>query len=148
MQASKRSIDNAIVNLQSLIGRPSALFDAYAALAALEELVHLAQSANDERATRYSVILRQCRPLVSNPVLQQVLIKLIASKSEAEVAKAIDKALKSRESPRETTAGRTRSTPYGNRGRRGDSRARGPRNGRCWVCGQDGHFARSCPKKR
>ena len=44
-----------------------------------------------ERASRYEIVLRQCRPLLNNPCLQQVLIKLVASKEEAEVAKVIGK---------------------------------------------------------
>jgi hypothetical protein len=146
--ASAHAVDSAVIALQTLIGRPSALFDAYAAVAALEEVVHTAQKANDEREMRYSVILRQCRPLVTSPVLQSVLIKLVASKAEAEVAKAIDKALKGQQSSREAPAGRTRTAPYSYRGRRGDGRARTPGNLICWLCSQEGHFARSCPKKR
>ena len=144
------SVDSAIVALQTLIGRPSALFDAYATVAALEEVVHTAQKANDERATRYSVILRRCRPLVTNPVLQSVLISLVASKAEAEVAKAIEKAIKDQTppAPAEVPAGRTRAAPYNYRGRgRGDGRSRNPRNVKCWVCGLDGHFARSCSRR-
>lgn len=53
---SAHSVDNAIATLQTLIGCPSALFDAYAAVAALEEVVHTAQKVNDDRAVRYSVI--------------------------------------------------------------------------------------------
>lgn len=144
---SQQSVDSAIVGLQTLIGRPSALFDAYAAVAALEEVVYSAQKTNDQRAPKYSVILRQCRPLVGTPVLQSILTKLVASKEEAEVAKAIEKALKDQH--KETPAGRTRAAPYVYRGRgRGDGRGRGPRNSRCCICNQEGHFARSCPRKR
>lgn len=147
-QANVHVVDKAIIGLQTLIGRPRALFDAYAALAALEEVVHLAQQHQDERVARYSVILRQCRPLVSNAVLQSVLIKLVASKDEAEVSKAIDKALKGELSPTEgSSAGRTRSAPYSYR--RGAGRGKSPaKNLRCWACGQEGHFARACRQRR
>ena len=143
--ASMHSVDSAIAALQTLIGRPSALFDAYVAIAALEEVVYTAQKVKDARGMRYSVILRQCRPLVNNHVLQSVLIKLVASKEEAEVAKAIGKALKGNNPGKEMPAGRTMAAPYR---RRGEGRGRSLRNTRCWLCNQEGHFARLCPKKR
>lgn len=93
-------MDGAIVALQTLIGRPPPLFDAYVALAALQEVVYITQKNSDERTTRYSVILRPCRPLGGSPALQSILIKLVASKEEAEVAKAVDKALKNQ--PKDT----------------------------------------------
>lgn len=130
--------------LQALVGRPSALFDSYATIAALEEVVHAAQKVNDERASKYSIILRKCRPLVAETALQAILTKLVAPKEEAEVAKAIEKVLKMKSSiapepiPRMPAAGRTRPpAPYYRR------YERGPR--RCWTCNQTGHIARSCP---
>ena len=133
-------MDSLISALQALVGRPSALFDAYATIAALEEVVHAAQKVNDARASKYSIILRKCRPLVTEAALQAILTKLVAPKEEAEVAKAIDKVLNMKSSaapapaPRMPTAGRTRPpAPY----------RRGPR--RCWICNQTGHIARFCP---
>ena len=81
--------------LQALVGRPPVLFDSCAAITALEEVVHLAQKYVDERYSRYQIILRKCRPLVADASLQNILIKLVASKEEAEIAKAIEKARKS-----------------------------------------------------
>lgn len=40
-----------------LVSKPSALFDPYAALAALEQLVDSAREVKDDKAKRYSVIL-------------------------------------------------------------------------------------------
>ena len=67
----------------------NALFDPYAALAALEHLVDSAGEVSDEneRAKRYAVIFRQCCPLVHNSATQSVLIKLVADKEEAEKVK-------------------------------------------------------------
>ena len=77
-----------------VISRPAALFDPYAAIAALDEVVNVTKEKKDKKASRYEIVLRQCRPLLNNPCLQQVLIKLVATKEEAEVAKVIAKATK------------------------------------------------------
>ncbi|KXJ13531.1 uncharacterized protein LOC114575145 [Exaiptasia diaphana] len=145
-KAGAKTVDGAISTLQALVGRPTALFDAYAAMAALEEVVATAQNLTDDRTTKYSIILRKCRPLVGEPALQQILTKLVASKEEAEIAKAIDKTIRlqcpspmpdSMPSPRFAFAGRTnRQAPY--------RRQRGPR--RCFVGNQEGHIARFCPQ--
>ena len=57
-------------------------------------MVDSAREVRHERAKRYAVILRQCRPLVHNSAMQSVLIKLVADKEEAEVAKVIDKTIR------------------------------------------------------
>ena len=123
------------------MGRPPALFDSYAAIAALEEVVHLAQKYADEGYSRYQIILRKCRPMVADAALQNILTKLAASKEEAEIAKAMEKARKSSQAVKSFSppvlAGRTRGPAYGYRGR-------GSR--RCWNCGQLGHLQRACPK--
>ena len=77
-----------------VIARPAVVFDPYAAIAALDEVVNVTKEKKDERASRYEIVLRQCRPLLNNPCLQQVLIKLVGSKEEDEVAKVIAKATK------------------------------------------------------
>ena len=41
--------------LQASVGRPPVLFDSCAAIAALEEVVHLAQKYVDERYSRYQI---------------------------------------------------------------------------------------------
>ena len=84
------SVNTASMALQALVGRPPALFNSYAATAALEEVVHLAQKYADERYSRYQIILRHCHPLVADASLQNILIKLVASKEEAEIGKAIE----------------------------------------------------------
>ena len=128
--------------LQALVGRPPALFDSYAAIAALEKVVHLAQKYADERYSRYQIILRKCCPQVADASLQNILIKLVASKEEAEIAKAIEKAIESSQAEKcfspPVTAGRTRGPSYGYR------RGRGSR--RCWNCGHLGHLQRACPR--
>ena len=138
--------------IQALVGRPRALFDAYATLAALEEVVFLAQNANDGRVEKFRVILRKCRPLVSEPYLQTVLTKLVADKEEALVAKTIEKAVKgqmprapgnqfmapvSHSSGYYQNTGRTMRPPPPYR--------RGKSSRRCFVCNQEGHIARFCP---
>ena len=145
-KAGVKTVGGAISNLQALVGRPTALFDAYAAMAALE-VVATAQKVTDERATKYSIILRKCRPLVGEPALQRILTKLVASKEEAEIAKAIDKTMRVQNpSPmpgpmppyRFPPAVRTSMAPAPYR------RQRGPR--KCFICNQEGHIARFCPQ--
>ena len=113
------SIDTALMALQALVGRSPALFDSYAAIAALEEVVDLAQKYAEERYSSNQIILRKCRPLVADASLQNILIKLVASKEEAEIAKVIEKARKSSRAGESfsppVTAGRTRGPSYGYR---------------------------------
>ena len=75
-------VDSVLSSLQMVIARPAALFDPYAAIAALEEVVNVTRDKKDDRATRFQIVLRQCRPLVNSPNLQQILIKLVAMKEK------------------------------------------------------------------
>ena len=130
-------VDSALSSLQMVIARPAALFDPYAAIAALEEVVNV---------TRDKIVLRQCRPLVNSLNLQQILIKLVATKEEAEVAKVIAKATKEPASAYHGSfGGRTRGTPYS---RRGTFHIRPPTAPRCWLCGKMGHISRYCRERR
>ena len=104
------SVDTALMALQALVGRPPVLFDSYAATAAVEEVVHLEQKYADERYSRYQIILRKCHPLVADASLQNILIKLVASKEEAEIGKAIEKARKSNEKVDSNTTDRYESS--------------------------------------
>ena len=88
------AIESSLSTPQMVIARPAALFDPYTAIAALDEVVNAIKEKKDERAARYEIMLRQCHPLLNNQCLQQVLIKLVVSKEEAEVAKVIAKATK------------------------------------------------------
>ena len=77
-----------------VIASPVALFDPYAKIAAIDEVVNVMNAKTDERASGYEIVLRQRHPLLNIPCLQQVLIKLVASKGVAEVAKVIAKETK------------------------------------------------------
>ena len=103
-------IESALSTLQIVIARPAALFDPYAAIAALDEVANVMKEKKYKRVS-------QGRPLANNPCLQQVLIKLAASKEEAEVAKVIAKATQ-RPVPvnQGSSTGRTRKAPYHRRG--------------------------------
>ena len=94
MKADVALVETALATLQLLVSKPPALFDPYTALSALEHLVDFAREVGHERAKRYAVILRQCRPLVNNSAMQSVFIKLVGDKEEAEVAKVIDKTIR------------------------------------------------------
>jgi len=140
-------VDNAIVSLQQLIARPAGLFDPYAVLAALEQVVNVAKDKNDARSGRFNVILRQCRPLINSPALRSILTKLVASKEEAEVAKVVDKAMKNSTAVRRNVAYGGQQTFYR---RRQTQRAGGGNRSavRCFSCGQSGHMARFCTVKK
>ena len=57
------SVDSALSLLRQHLARPSGIFDPHADLAALEQLVDVARDKSDERASRFSIVLRQTRPL-------------------------------------------------------------------------------------
>ena len=61
------TVDSALSFLRQHLARPSGIFDPHAALAALEQLVDAARDKVDDRASRFSVILRQTRPLLLDP---------------------------------------------------------------------------------
>ena len=126
-----------------VIARPAALFDPYAAIAALDEVVSVNKEKKDERTSRYEIVLRQCRPLLNNPCLQQVSIKLVASKEDAELAKVIAKETKRHVLVNQGSfTGRTRKAPYQ---RHGTNRSlRSPSERKCWVCGKARHISRFC----
>ena len=88
------TVDSALGVLRQLLARPAAICDPHASLAALEQLVDLAREKGDERANFFGIVLRQTQTLLYTPLFQHLLLKLIGSKEEVEVAKEIQKALK------------------------------------------------------
>ena len=83
--------------------------------------------------------------LINNPALQQILIKLVASKEEAEVAKVIAKATKGPVPVNQGPfVGRTWRAPYS---RRGNWSSRPPLDRKCWVCGNLDHISRTYPER-
>ena len=88
------SVDSALSLLRQQLARPSEIFDPHASLAALEQLVDVARDKSDERASRFSIVLRQTRPLLLDPSFQPLLLKLVGDNEEVAIAKEIQKALK------------------------------------------------------
>ena len=126
------TVDSVLSLLRQHLARPSGIFDPHAALAALE-LVDAARDKVDDRASRFSAILRQTRPLLLDPSFQQLLLKLVGDKEEVAIAKEIQKALKRSLPPYPPREERPRFNPY-------------PRcqPAVCFARGRRSHFARSC----
>jgi len=61
------AVESALSSLQMVISRPAALFDPYAAIVALDEVVNVRKDKKGDRATRFKIVLRPCRPLINNP---------------------------------------------------------------------------------
>ena len=135
------TVDSALGVLRQLLARPAAIFDPHASLAALEQLVDLAREKGDERANRFGIVLRQTPTLLYNPSFQHLLLKLIGSKEEVEVAKEIQKALK--QSPPTYLPGNSV-----NSGRPLHPFPRACQAQVCFCCGRRGHYARSFWAKR
>ena len=145
--ADVSTVDSAVVTIQTLLAKPPELFDPYSAIAALESLVDIAREKGDARASRFGIVLHQCHPLLTDGNLQAILIKLIASKEEAEVAKRSRNLVRKQMLLKILSlvgrdplllsvggvvvgGGQPRPLP------------------RCWACGQMGHIARGYPNKR
>ena len=88
------SVAAALMSLQRELAKPPPVLDHFRVVAGLESLVDLARDKGDARSKRFSTILRQCRPLLGNPHLQSILLKLVGDKEDVEVAKAIQKSLR------------------------------------------------------
>ena len=52
------AIEVALSTIQMVIARPAALFDSYAAIASLDEVVKITKEKKDEKASRYEIVLR------------------------------------------------------------------------------------------
>ena len=94
--------------------------------------MNIARDKSDERASRFSIVLLQTRPLLHDPSFQPLLLKLVGDKEEVAIAKEIQKALK-RPLPQYLSRDeRPRFFPY-------------PRRQPlvCFSCGKRGHFPRS-----
>lgn len=120
--------------MRQLILRPPAIFDAFATLASLELLVDVCRDRQDARASRFNVILKQTRPLVNHPSLQQILLKLVGTKEEVEISKEIQKTLKNIPAAQPFT-GPLRPRPYPFQQRQSPV---------CFNCQRRGHIARNC----
>ena len=72
------SVDFFLPLLRQRLVRPSGIFYLPEAFAAL--LVNVARDTSDERASRFSIILRQTWPLLLDPPYQQLLFKLVGDR--------------------------------------------------------------------
>jgi hypothetical protein len=129
------NVEATLAILRQHLAKPPVLFDPFTAMAALEQLVDTARDKGDDRASRFNVVLKQCRPLVGNPALQNILLKLVGNKDEIDVANEIQKAFKNA-----PVAAANRPAPYPQQ--RLLVKRRQPVT--CFNCGKRGHIARNC----
>ena len=105
-------------------------------------LVDLARDKAHARTKRFSTILRQCCPLLGKPHFQSVLLNLVGDKENVEVAKAIQKSLRSSASCWPTFAPPRPGFPH-----RSPNYRYGPRpQPTCFNSSRRRHIARFCPK--
>ena len=127
------TVDSALALLGQHLARPAGIFEPHAALAALDNLVDITRDKADQRASRFSVVLRQTRPLLPNPAFQQLLLKLVGDKEEVLEAKEIQKVLNNTPEEPFPWSRRERPAPY--------SRRLPPV---CFNCGARSHIASRC----
>lgn len=117
--ADRNVVDTAMSALTQSVSKPAGIFDSYVALAALEHAATMASEKRDSRAQKLSIVFRRCLSLVARPELQEILVKLVAEKEEADVVTVISKALKKAVKTQPTRGwggGRARPSPFSTRG--------------------------------
>lgn len=147
----------ALAHLRHELTKPAGIFDSFAALAALENLVDVSRETGDNNATRFNSIYKQTRPLQNHTQFQALLLKLVGDKNDVEIAKIIEKSLKAPPPPPyawhaplvSCTPPRPPNPP--NPARLGTFRPQ-PYNQQptfhCYNCRGAGHYARNCPLPR
>lgn len=143
-------VTRALDIVRQLANRPAGLMDPIALLAALEHLADVARDSNHADRSKYDAIYKQCRPLVFNPRLHDVVIRLLGDEQQKQVASQIQKILRAPAALSRNTqlangygAWEPNSGPiFGGRGRGRGRRA--PARGRCFNCRQFGHYAAQC----
>ena len=148
----------ALSQLRHELTKPAGIFDSFAALAALENLVDVARENVDNNAHSYNTIYKQARPLQHHNQFQSLLLKLVSDKHEVEISKIIEKSLKASVSftaappPWNTAIPPLRpyrpafSSSQSRFGFRPRPYYRPPPL--CYNCRGTGHFARACPMQR
>jgi len=86
-------VTRALNVVRQLASRPTPLVDAIALIAALEQLADAAQDANHQDRAKYNAIFKQCRPLVNNPRLPAVVVRLLGDEGQKEVSQSNPKDL-------------------------------------------------------
>ena len=90
-------VDSRLAELQLIISHSLLLFNHYAAMAASEHVVDVADEKRDARGERcqLSCAMSLSIQLISSPAaFQRELIRLVTSRNEVEIAKTIENALK------------------------------------------------------
>ena len=111
-------------------------------MAAVQKLADDARTTGHAKAAEYEAILRQSRPLMFNPQFGEVIVRLLGSKEESQVAVTIAKMKQAWPQPPPHPY-----YPPHIRGR-GGAPSRGRRGVKCFNCGLFGHFQRQCRNRQ
>lgn len=132
--------------VRQLASAPHHIRDPFAILAALQKLADEARVSGDPSASKYEAILRQSRPLSSFPYFGNIIIRLLGSKEESDVANSMAKMTRQRNPGYFHPYARwNQPQHFGARGVSSRGARRGARaRGICFNCGQRGHFQKNC----
>ena len=93
------SVEQALLLVRQLAARPRHVFDAFALIGALQNLEEVARLGGHADAKKFGAVLAQCKRLPPEPILGEIVTRLLGDEVQREVANAVSKILKQRPFP-------------------------------------------------